>query len=229
MTGEHAGPRPSKRSGGTRSGHGTSIPGWWVEWIVDGEPRRVGLRDLVHVGRSPEMDVALADPYVSRSHCTISLVEGRPLVDARGSRNHVRVAGRDVEVTYLESGEAFLVGRTTLRAVRASDDEVTLVLTTDPRLLVLHRSTRELVDFEGTLIARFSTAEFAAVELLALRHPEAASHADLGRAIWGDIGYDQYQIHRLMQRVRQRLGDGAGLLENVRAAGYRLTAPVEVR
>ena len=79
------------------------------------------------------------------------------------------------------------------------------------------------------VVARFAPAEFAAVELLASLEPEAASHGDLGRVIWGGIGFDQYQIHRLMQRIRQRLGSEAGLLENVRGAGYRLTAPIEIR
>jgi DNA-binding response OmpR family regulator len=145
------------------------------------------------------------------------------------SRNHVWIGGRNVEGGSLKAGEPFLVGGTAFKLVRGAGDDTTLVLRRSREQLVLHRSTRELVDMAGVVIARFSPDEFAAVELLASVEPEAASHADLGRAIWEGIGFDQYQIHRLMQRVRQRLGDHAGLLENVRGAGYRLTAPVEIR
>jgi Transcriptional regulatory protein, C terminal/FHA domain len=211
------------------SGTAHEPAGWWVEWFWEGQPRRLALRGVVRIGRSPEMDIAISDPYASRAHCTVVLTGNGAFVDARGSRNHVRIAGRDVEFGTVAAGEAFLVGGTPFRVTRGSDDETTLVMPLEPRPLIAHRSTRELVDAEGTLIARFSAAEFAIFEALALRFPDAAAHADLGHAVWGDIGYDQYQIHRLMQRVRQRLGDRADLLESVRAAGYRLRVAVEVR
>ena len=212
-----------------RSGSDGEPSGWWVEWFWEGQPRRLALHGVVRIGRSPEMDIAIADPYVSRAHCTVALTGDRAFVDARGSRNHVRIAGRDVEAGHVAPGEAFLVGGTPFRVTRGRDDETTLVMSLEPRSFIAHRSTRELVDAEGTLMARFSAAEFAIFEALALRYPDAAAHADLGHAVWGDVGYDQYQIHRLMQRVRQRLGDRADVLESVRAAGYRLRVPVEIR
>ena len=211
------------------SGTVDELAGWWIEWFWEGQPRRLALHGAVRIGRSPEMDIAILDPYVSRAHCTVVLTSDGAFVDARGSRNHVRVAGRDVEAGHVAPGEAFLVGGTPFRVTRGRDDETTLVMSLEPRPFIAHRSTRELVDAEGTLIARFSAAEFAIFETLALRYPDAAAHADLGHAVWGDIGYDQYQIHRLMQRVRQRLGDRADVLESVRAAGYRLRVAVEVR
>jgi hypothetical protein len=202
---------------------------WWVEGFVEGQTRHVPVAGEVRVGRAPDMDLVLPDPYVSRMHCVVSIVDGRPFVDARGSRNHIRVAGQDVESSFVQPGEAFLIGRTPFRVLRSAPDETTLLLRPDVSPLVLRMSSHELVDVEGAILARFSAAELAAFALLAQRYPDAATHSELGTAIWAGIGFDQYQIHRLMQRLRQRLGERAVLLENVRGAGYRLTGPVEVR
>ena len=206
------------------------VPGsdWWLETVTDGEARRTPVRGQVHVGRSAAMDVVLADPYVSRSHCTVTVEGERLLVDARGSSNHVRIGGREVESGHVEADGAFTVGRTVFRVLRGSPDEATLILDPRARRFALRQSTRELLDPDGSVVARFSTAEYAIVEALARRHPDAASNDELGRAVYGDMGYDQYLIHRLIQRVRQRAGDGT-LIENVRGAGYRLTAAVDLR
>ena len=202
---------------------------WWVEGFVDGQTRRTRVVGQVRVGRSPEMDVVVPDPYVSRLHCVVSILDGRPFVDAGTSRNRVRVGGHEVASSFVQPGEAFLVGRTPFRVVRSAPDQTTLLLQLEAVPLVLHTSSRELVDVDGLVVARFSSAEVSAFGLLAERYPEAATHAELGVAIWAGIGFDAYQIHRLMQRVRQRLGDHADLVENVRGAGYRLTGPVQVR
>ena len=133
----------------------------------------------------------------------------------------------------LDSGDLCMVGNTTLRVVgtEAADTQETLRLAGRPSapMLLLRASTRELVDPEGTLVAQFSTAEFLAFQKLAQRHPDAANHQELGAAVWGGLGFDQYQLHRLMQRLRQRLGESGGILENVRGAGYRLRLNVEAR
>lgn len=211
-------------------GRDDSETGWWLEWHAGGQTRRVPLDRPLRIGRAAGADIVLDDPYASREHCTIDVVDGRPLVDARGSLNHVRIAGTDTEIASLEDGGVFLVGQTTLRVERVlRDDRSTLIYLPDVVTLTLRRSTRELVDHEGTLVARFSTSEEAIVETLAARYPDAARHDELAAAVWGDLGYDQYLIHRLLQRVRGRLGDRADLLENVRGAGYRLRAPIELR
>jgi DNA-binding response OmpR family regulator len=207
------------------------MAGWWLEWDRQGRLERAAIEGTLRVGRGSAMDVVLDDPYVSRSHCTISLVDGKPFVDARHSLNRVSVGGRELEAASLGSGDTFVIGRTRLQVyfgVAAATDD-TRMLPQEGRELVLRRSTRELVDSEGTLIAQFSSAEFAAFEAVARKHPDAAHHSELGRAVWGELGYDQYQIHRLLQRIRQRLGDRAELLQNVRGAGYRLKARVDIR
>lgn len=200
---------------------------WSIEWTEAGSTRRFELRGVLAIGRAEGIAIRVADPYISRQHCVISLVDGRPVVDATGSLNRIRVAGDDFSTVTLSEGDVFVLGKTAFRVGRAAADTTTLILRTPTARLLLRRSTRELLDHEGTLIAQFSVAEFAAFEATAARYPDAASHAEVAQAVWGSLGYDQYQIHRLMQRVRQRLGDAGDLLENVRGAGYRLGAAVE--
>jgi DNA-binding response OmpR family regulator len=175
------------------------------------------------------MDIMLDDPYVSRDHCVLIRADGHVQVVTTRGRNHILVSGREVDAAMLAPGEAFIVGQTTVRVRRVvgNEDDETLPLGQDHTLLTLRRSTRELVTCDGALIAQFSASEFSVFELLARCYPDAASHARVGEAVWRDVGYDQYQIHRLIQRIRRRLGDWEGLLENVRGAGYRLRRPVD--
>lgn len=164
----------------------------------------------------------LDDPYVSRSHCTVEVYGTYAVVDASGSLNQIRVNGNDVEVATLASGDAWIVGHTTLRVVAADDRGCDTTLKLDARTT----STRELVGPNGMPLLQFSPSECLAFEVLARKFPDAASHAELGSHIWGGLGYDQYQLHRLMQRIRQRLGSNGEVLENVRGAGYHLSVAV---
>ena len=202
---------------------------WWVEWQSGGQPRHVELRDTLRIGRSPTMDVVLDDPYASREHCTLALVDGSPFVDARGSLNRVRIGGRAVETGRLSAGSSFTVGETPIFVhIGRSEGDTTWILRGDVSRLALRKSTRELADADGRIITRFSTLECAAFACLAECHPDAADHARIGRAVWGEYPFDQYQIHRLLQRIRERLGDQGDLIENVRGAGYRVRQRVDL-
>jgi hypothetical protein len=206
------------------------IDRWSVEWETGGGQRRhVVLDRLLRVGRAVSMDIVLDDPFASREHCTIRLIDNRPFVDASGSLNHVEVGGQPVETAWLSPGESFIAGRTALvvRLARPTAD-ATWVLRRERPQLSLRRSTRELRQGDGAVLVRFSAAEYAALAALASRYPDAADHAEIGRAVWGDYPYDQYQIHRLFQRIRQRLAAHGDLIENVRGAGYRLREPIDL-
>lgn len=202
---------------------------WWVDWNDCGEVRHRVLDDEIHIGRAPDMDIVLDDPYVSRDHCLLEGIDGHARVMTTQGRNHILVGGREVDMAMLTSGEAFIVGQTTVRVrqVMSNCEHETLPLHQERGLLTLRHTTRELVTIDGTLVAQFSASEFSVFELLARCFPDAASHARVGEAVWREVGYDQYQIHRLVQRIRRRLGDWEGLLENVRGAGYRLRRPVD--
>ena len=206
-------------------GHGDDLgnPVWRVEWESDGRHNRMPLSDTLTVGRSPAMDIVINDPYVSRQHCVITLKDGRPWVDARKSLNRVRFRGREIELAVLEPNDAFQVGSTELLVTAGtSAGDATLLLHPASTRLYLRVSIRELRDADETLIARLSASECRLMEALAARYPDAASHETLGRAVWGEDAYDRYLIHRLVQRIRTRLGDRAAIIDNVRGGGYRL-------
>lgn len=201
---------------------------WAVEWLVGRGSLQRALVGELSVGRSVDSDIALNDPYVSRHHCVIRVVDGQAFVDARGSTNAIEVEGQLVETAWLGRNDSFVVGQTriTLRALGPGSD-VTVVLSR-PRALTLRASSRELLDPNGRVLHRFSAAEYAAFSSLAHAYPEAADHGSIARAVWGDYPSDRYLLHRLLQRVRQRLGSDADLVENVRGGGYRLREPVNL-
>lgn len=205
---------------------------WFVEWRVRGEVFRVPLDRRLTIGRSRDCDITLDDPYVSRVHCTIELNGNFALVDASRALNQIRIDGRDVEAATLNSGDVWIVGNTPMRVIgpQANVSEETLKLEggNGRPTLVLRVSTRELLGPAGNPIVQFSPSECLAFEVLSRRYPDAASHGELGAAIWNGLGFDQYQLHRLMQRIRQRLGTNGELLENVRGTGYRLRVAVMV-
>ena len=203
---------------------------WWVEWSsVDG-PRRVALRDRLTVGRGRQMDVVIDDMYVSREHCVLALEGDGVRVDASKSVNRIAVNGRLEDCVLFTSAGSFTIGETTihLRPAIASDD-TTLVLGRPTPALSYRRSTRELFGSDGALIAQFSTQEGAALQAIVASYPDAAATQQISTAVWGEPDYESYLIHRLMQRVRSRMGDNADLIENVRGAGYRLRSPIEMR
>jgi hypothetical protein len=202
---------------------------WWVEWHRAGEVRRVPLTGRLTVGRSKRMDVVVDDPYVSREHCTLELVDGGVRADASLSTNLIVVDGRDMKCAVFRESGSFSIGQSiiSLRPISVAED-TTLHLSRTTPTLTLRRSTRELLSEDGTLIAQFSTSEAAALVVIASQFPDAADHARIARAIWGEPDYPRYLIHRLVQRLRDRMGDYGHLIENVRGAGYRLRGPINL-
>lgn len=203
---------------------------WWVEWHASGKVHTVRLIHRLTVGRSKLQDVVIDDPYVSREHCVLELDGAGVRVDASVGTNQICVDGREVKRATFRGTGSFSIGQTTvqLRPVSSTED-TTLHLDRATPTLTFRRSTRELLSADGTLIAQLSVSEAMALEAIATRYPDAADHATLAQAIWGEPDYPRYLIHRLVQRLRDRLGDFGDLIQNVRGAGYRLRGPMELR
>jgi hypothetical protein len=204
---------------------------WFLEWQQAGKQFRLPIRGQLTIGRSRGCDVTIEDPYISRVHCTVELRDGHPFVDASEALNGLRIGAREASSLEVKlPRQVFSIANNSFAIVNAAEAESDRTLTyTLERSLILRASTRELTDSTGKLLAQFSTAEYLAFSTLARRFPDAANHSELGEAVWGGMGYDQYQLHRLLQRIRQRLGDLAVLLENVRGEGYRFQARVDIR
>lgn len=67
-------------------------------------------RPIYLVGRHPECDLQLDLPKVSRRHCCFALAYERLVVRDLGSRNGVRVNGREVVETQLFRGDEVAIG-----------------------------------------------------------------------------------------------------------------------
>jgi two-component system, NtrC family, response regulator HydG len=70
------------------------------------------------VGKSSSCDLVLADPSISRRHCSFELVGARLLVSDLGSSNGTSVQGIAVRQAFLRGGEAVTIGSTTLEVKR---------------------------------------------------------------------------------------------------------------
>jgi pSer/pThr/pTyr-binding forkhead associated (FHA) protein len=67
-------------------------------------------RPIYLVGRHPECDLQLELPKISRRHCCFALAYDRLIVRDLGSRNGVRVNGREVVETQLFRGDEVAIG-----------------------------------------------------------------------------------------------------------------------
>jgi pSer/pThr/pTyr-binding forkhead associated (FHA) protein len=70
----------------------------------------------VMIGRSLEADVHLDDPCVSRQHCEIDEMNGRPLVRDLDSKNGTFINGEAVRKAVVRPDDRISIGRINLRA-----------------------------------------------------------------------------------------------------------------
>lgn len=79
--------------------------------LVKGSGPTVVLQRPVYlVGRHPECDLRLETPKISRRHCCFALAYDRLVIRDLGSRNGIRVNGRDVVETQLFRGDEVAIG-----------------------------------------------------------------------------------------------------------------------
>ncbi len=78
--------------------------------VKGGGPSILLQRPILLVGRHPECDWRLDLPKISRRHCCFALAYDRVLIRDLGSRNGVRVNGRDVDETQLFQGDEVAIG-----------------------------------------------------------------------------------------------------------------------
>ena len=69
----------------------------------------------VTIGRSPEADVQLEDSGVSRQHCEIDEMNGRPIVPDLDSKNGTFINGAAVQQAVVKPEDRITVGRIRLR------------------------------------------------------------------------------------------------------------------
>ncbi|MFQ5948448.1 MAG: FHA domain-containing protein [Acidimicrobiia bacterium] len=74
---------------------------------------RFPIRQAVVLGRSPEADIVLEDPYASDFHTRLGVQDGRVTLHDLGSTNGTYVNGRRATTpTVLSKGDAIQIGKT---------------------------------------------------------------------------------------------------------------------
>ncbi|MGE0550007.1 MAG: sigma 54-interacting transcriptional regulator [Kofleriaceae bacterium] len=90
----------------------------------------------VGVGTHPSNDFQLTDRTLSRFHCEIVIIDGRPVIRDLGSRNGTDVAGTEVQVAYLKTKQLLTLGQTQVR-FELRDAELDLPLSNQERFGLL--------------------------------------------------------------------------------------------
>jgi pSer/pThr/pTyr-binding forkhead associated (FHA) protein len=101
------------------SSPGTRVQGSGAELVIltgSQESLRVKLRAAGHVvGRSPEADITIDDPYSSEFHARVGISDGKVVVHDLGSTNGTYINGRRVtSPTTVSRGDTVQIGKTTL-------------------------------------------------------------------------------------------------------------------
>jgi len=89
--------------------------------IKEGGPSVVLQRPVLLVGRHPECDWRLNLPKISRRHCCFALANDRVILRDLGSRNGVRVNGREIAETQLFRGDEVAIGPLLFRVEEEPD------------------------------------------------------------------------------------------------------------
>lgn len=200
----------------------------WLEWWEQGRVRRYPLTGPIRIARAHDAEIALLhDPWASRQAVLVHPNGTSVALDGARTSNGVVVRNQLLRAATVRAGDCFAVGSTEFRVVFAEPGAETLKIGQAPLSeLCFRMASRELYSPAGELIARLSSLEALAFLPVVRAHPNIASHEAVGESVWGRDAWDQYQVHRLMQRLRARLGEAGEHLENVRGAGYRFGLPV---
>jgi pSer/pThr/pTyr-binding forkhead associated (FHA) protein len=91
--------------------------------VVSGPPELVGVRipldRRVRIGRSPDLELVIADDFVSTAHAQIVPTAGRPVIEDLGSTNGTLVRGRRItSATEIGAGDEIEIGPVKMKVSR---------------------------------------------------------------------------------------------------------------
>ena len=184
------------------------------------------------LGRSSACDLVLDYNYVSRQHARLEKTKDGYLIEDGGSTNGTFVNGRRISgQQMLASGDQIDIGELSLTFYDASakDTAATLFrpMPSDSPIRCDSASWEVWVD-DRKVDARLSLQEFELLSLLTSRYGRLCTREELGTAIWGRGNYDLNMLHRLVHRLKQKLGQELDVMVvSVAGKGYKLQAPDE--
>ena len=182
------------------------------------------------IGRSPNCDVVLDLSYVSRVHARIERGGGGEwmLRDA-GSTNGTFVNGRRLTGDHvLNSGDHISVADVSLTFLTSSATDATRTVPIPEDCPVRCDTTTREVWVNGEKItSKLSTQEFELLLLLSSQFRRVCPRDELAMAIWGEGNYEYNMLHRLVHRLKRKLGRHHGIVQSVAGVGYALALDAE--
>ena len=197
-----------------------------------GAPRQdVSLeRPVFALGRNPDCDLVLNAKYISRVHARIERKgdDEYVLID-QGSTNGTFVNGRRVAGSQtLASGDHIALADVSITFLdSASSDATRTVPVPDSSPVRCDAATREAWVNGEKIVARLSVQEFELLLLLSSQYGRVCPRDELAMAIWGEGSYEYNMLHRLVHRLKRKLGTHHDLVRSVAGVGYIIGADAE--
>jgi len=188
-------------------------------------------RPAIVIGRSQECDLVLDYPYISRRHTRIERNRDEYTVIDSGSTNGTHVNGRRVnEMQVLSTGDEIALGEITITFFDSAVGEATTTffrpIAADSPIRCDSSSWQVWIG-ESLLETKLSLQEFELLSLLTSRYGKVSTRDELGTAIWGRGNYDYNMLHRLVHRLKEKLGAEYGaLIVSVPGRGYKASLAV---
>ncbi|HUF54905.1 MAG TPA: FHA domain-containing protein [Dehalococcoidia bacterium] len=204
-----------------------SSDGWRQEYRI------TGVETII--GRAEDCEIVLDYASVSRQHARVERDEADnyTLVDC-GSTNGTFLNGRRLAASHrLNNGDQFTIGNVNVRFVDGTGANAVSTVRGGPK-----KSQPIWCDPESWTVwlnekpveFKLSAQEFQILDLLTGRYGQVCGRDQLGDAIWGRGNYDINMLHRLVHRLKEKLGDEyAPWVVSVPGVGYKIeqpTAPV---
>jgi len=186
----------------------------------------------ITIGRSSSQDIVLNDPYASRQHAEIHLVDNAYRLHDLGSKNGVFVSGRRLgegATAWLEDGEEIQLAST---RYRFQDPSVTitapsLIAVQEPSLRV-DPTTRQVYVDGSLLDPPLSVKQFELLWYLYQHRGRVVSKDELATNIWPEVEGEVYDanIDRMVSRVRSRIEpderEDPRFIVTIRGYGYQM-------
>jgi hypothetical protein len=186
----------------------------------------------ITIGRSSSQDIVLNDPYASRQHAEIHLVDNAYRLHDLGSKNGVFVSGRRLgegATAWLEDGAEIQLAST---RYRFQDPSVTitapsLIAVQEPSLRV-DPTTRQVYVDGSLLDPPLSVKQFELLWYLYQHRGRVVSKDELATNIWPEVAGEVYDanIDRMVSRVRSRIEpderEDPRFIVTIRGYGYQM-------
>jgi pSer/pThr/pTyr-binding forkhead associated (FHA) protein len=182
------------------------------------EHRRLPLNTEMSIGRSPDSDVVVGSPLVSRQHASLQYRGQEVIVVDTNSSGGVFVDGRKIpaaEETVIFPGQSIRLGASyftlTLWTSDESDGEAKYEMaqggTLPPLGITINLGDGLVLDHQGNLIARLISQEMALLEVLVTRRGEVCTYEDIALAIYGkqNLAGLRMRIAAQVNGLRQKL------------------------